>query len=112
MFKICLIDDLLDGQDMPSRHRADLRRRRRHLCDEISRCMDIERKMLMADQRVSERDKLNDIEKRRKRILDDIDRWNKRILRDMWLFEVVHCRLPYIAYALAVMAAIAVALHG
>ena len=101
MFKIGLIDDLLDDQDMPAGRKADLMRRRRHLYDEVYRQMDIERTMLMADQIVSERNKL-----------DDIGRRTKRILRDRWLFDIVHYRLPYIAYAFTVMAAVAVALRG
>lgn len=95
MFKIGLIDELLDDQDMPDRRKADLMRRRRHLYDEVYRQMDIERKMLMADRIVSERNKL-----------DDIDRRTKRILRDWWLFDIVHDRLPYIISALTVMTAV------
>lgn len=101
MFKIGLIDDLLEDQGMPARRRADLRRRRRHLYDEISRCMDNERKMRMAGQLVSDSDKLK-----------DIDRRTKRILRDWWLFDIVHFKLPYLAPVLAVMAAVVIAVCG
>ena len=95
LFKIGLIDDLLEDPGMPARRRADLRRRRRHLYDEVHRCMDSERMMLMAGQIVSERN-----------MLDDIDRRTKRILHDWWLFDVVHFKLPYIFSALTVMAAV------
>ena len=101
LFKIGLIDDLLEDQGMPARRRADLRRRRRHLYDEISRCMDNERKMRMADQLVSDSDKLK-----------DIDRRTKRILRDWWLFDIVHFKLPHLAPVLAVMAAVVIAVCG
>lgn len=101
MFKIGLIDDLLDDQDMPARRKADLMRRRRHLYDKVYRQMDIERKMLMADQIVSERNKL-----------DDIDMRTKRILRYWLLFDIVYFKLPYLAPVLAVMAAVVIAFYG